>query len=240
MKWPIKAVNISGSEIKQSFAAKNPPLTTEEPTSHQKLPALYSTAISNTFEPFLGSNIQQNAVHPPKILSCLLSPHPAKLLHLQWKSPALSEPGSDLAPLCLWIDILKEFILNTHRGSFFPHPAEIGEFPLGLGALTPPRHTLHCRYSLGQQGKQRSCKAPAGGMEHMPPTTWNTLGQALSRRTPTDSQKPQTWSSRLARRSKYVILWGGRTSHFALSPFSLCLFQLISETNTAEKVPVVF
>lgn len=160
-------------------------------------------------EPFQGSNIQWNAVHPPKILSCLLAPHPAKSCTFSGNLPALSEPASDPAPPCVWIDILKEFILNIHRGSFFP--------PILLRLV----NSLWVWVFLHHQGtpcvadipwdSKGSCKAPAGGMEHMSPT-WNALGKALNRRTPTDSQEPQTRSSRLARHSKYVILWGGITS----------------------------
>lgn len=157
MKWPIKAVNISGSEIKQSFTAKNSPLTAEEPTSHQKLPALYSTAISNRMEPFLGSNIPRSAVHPPKILSCFQSPHPAKLLHLPWKPPNTVRTKFRPGPcVCVWIDILKE--LNTHKG-FFSHPSCWDWWiPFGFGCSYTPQGTP-CIADI-PWASQGSCKAP--------------------------------------------------------------------------------
>lgn len=218
MKWPIKAVNISGSEIKQSSAAKNSPLTTEEPTSHQKLPALYSTAISNRREPFLGSNIQRSAVHPPKIPSCFRPPHPAKLLHIPWKPPSTARTRFRPSPcVCVWMDILKE--LNTHRGSFFlPTLLRLVNSLWAWVFLYSPK----ARPALqGFPGPAREAAKPAGGMEHMSPTTWNALGQAPSRRTPTDPQEPQTGSSRLARSSKYMTHRGRNNFRFALSLFSL-------------------
>lgn len=133
MKWPIKAVNISGREIKQSFAAKNPPLTTEEPTSHQELPALYSTAISSVREPFLGQISNAILSIPPKSWAALCHLILQNSCTFSGNLPALPEPGSDLPPLSVWIDTVKEFILNIHRGSFFPSPCWGWWIPSGFG-----------------------------------------------------------------------------------------------------------
>lgn len=144
-------------------------------------------------------------------------------------------------PLCVCVDWHPQGIKHPQRGFFPTHPAETGEFPLGLGVLIPLKaHPALQIFPGPARGAVKPHELPAGGMEHMSPTTWNTLGQAPSRRTPTDPQEPQTWSSHLARSSKYVIHRGGNNFRFALSPFSLCLFQLISDINTAENVPVVF
>lgn len=114
---------------------------------------------------------------------------------------------------------------------------------MGLGVLTPPRFSLCCRYSLGQQERQGSCRATPSSQQER----WNIclqqhemLGVKLSA-----GELPQ-----IPRNHKHDLhalpgapdtrSSGGNNCRFALSPFSLRLFQLINETNRAENVPVTF